>query len=204
MVRRDGQGFLQAVSSRHKLSGMANHVGRAHPDCGRPPGPGATRGHHPGEQGGHRRRPARDPRSETVPCQRDFGTYCLERWGFTRTYAYPLIRAVSIAKNLGRRPGEGPERHLHELDGLPPEAQPARLRPRQLRWPADGQSHQGSQGGLRSRQDRRNDGSARASRRRNTRPATLAPSVPPGRPLATKSRLTFRPSPTYHHKWIGL
>lgn len=47
-----------------------------------------------------------------------FAAYCVERCDICARYANRLIRAVPIAENLGVRPGQVPERHLHELDGL--------------------------------------------------------------------------------------
>jgi hypothetical protein len=54
---------------------------------------------------------------------RTFREYCAERWAMSYTHAYRLIAAVPIAENLGKKPGEVPERQLRELEGLEPEVQ---------------------------------------------------------------------------------
>jgi hypothetical protein len=54
---------------------------------------------------------------------RTFEAYCVERWDISRRWASRLMRAVPIAENLGVPPGQVREGVLHELDGLPADAQ---------------------------------------------------------------------------------
>lgn len=59
---------------------------------------------------------------------RTFETYCSERWGFKRSYAYDLMKSAAVAENVRHGGQELPqpstERQARELAKLPTEEQP--------------------------------------------------------------------------------